>query len=112
MHQSESVLEIETHKILWNFEIQTNYLIPNKRLDLLKITKKKKKKKKKNENLPYRGLCCYRQILGPCQRTKKALENDGDGDTNCNCMFETLSKALERELEKLEIGKPSGSDGR
>ena len=25
-----------------------------------------------------------RQVLGHCQRTKKAMEPEGDGDTNCD----------------------------
>ena len=34
------MLENETHKILWDFEIQTDHLILDKRLDLVLITKK------------------------------------------------------------------------
>ena len=44
------VLENETSKILWDFEIQTNQQIPARRPDLLIINKKK-------ENLPNCGLC-------------------------------------------------------
>ena len=40
MHKPESVLENEPHKILWNFEIQTHYLIPARRPDLVIIKKK------------------------------------------------------------------------
>ena len=32
MQKQESVLENETHKILWDFEIQTDPLIPTRRL--------------------------------------------------------------------------------
>ena len=39
MHKLESVLENETHKILWDFEIQTDYLIPAIRKDLVLISK-------------------------------------------------------------------------
>ena len=28
MHKSESIWENEVHKILWDFEIQTDHLIP------------------------------------------------------------------------------------
>ena len=31
MHKPKSVLENETHKILWNFEIQTDHLISARR---------------------------------------------------------------------------------
>ena len=37
MHKPESVLENETHKILWDFEIQTDHLIPARRPDLVLI---------------------------------------------------------------------------
>ena len=41
MHKPESVLENETHKILWDFEIQTDHLIPARRPDQEIIYKKK-----------------------------------------------------------------------
>ena len=47
MHLSESVQENEMHKLVWNFEIQTDYLISAKRPDLVIVNKKKKKKEKK-----------------------------------------------------------------
>ena len=42
MHKPESVLENETHKILWDFEIQTDHLITARRPDLVLINKKKR----------------------------------------------------------------------
>ena len=53
MHNPESVLENETPKILWDFEIQMDHLISARRLDLV-IVKKKKRKKRKEKNLPNR----------------------------------------------------------
>ena len=46
MHNPESVLENDTHKLLWDFEIQTDHLISARRPDLIIIDKKKKKKTK------------------------------------------------------------------
>ena len=43
-HKPESVLENETHKILLDFEIQTDHLIPPRRPELVMVKKKKKKK--------------------------------------------------------------------
>ena len=40
--QPESVLENEMHKILWSFEIQTDYLTLVRIADLVMINKKKK----------------------------------------------------------------------
>ena len=42
MHELESVLENDTHKILWEFERQTDHLIPDTRAHLMVITKKKR----------------------------------------------------------------------
>ena len=41
MHNSESVLENETHKILWDFEIQKDYLIQIWRPDQMIVNNKK-----------------------------------------------------------------------
>ena len=46
MHNSESVLEKETYKLLWDFDIQTDRLISAKRPDLVIINNKKRRKKK------------------------------------------------------------------
>ena len=51
MHNSEFVLENETCKIPWNFEIQIDHLISARRPDQAIINNKKK-------NLPNGGLCC------------------------------------------------------
>ena len=42
MHNPESVLENETHKLLWDFEIQTDHQISARRQDLIIIKKKKR----------------------------------------------------------------------
>ena len=41
MHKPESILENETYKILWDFEIQTDHLILARKLDHVFINKKK-----------------------------------------------------------------------
>ena len=56
MHNSASVLENDTHKLLWDFDIQMDHLISARRPDQIIINKKKKKKKK--ENLQNCRLCC------------------------------------------------------
>ena len=52
MHQLESVLKNETHKILWDFEIQTNHLISDRRPDFVLINKRK-------NNLSSGKFCCF-----------------------------------------------------
>ena len=45
-HNPESVLENETQKPLWDFEIQTDHLITTGRPDLVIVNQKRKKKKR------------------------------------------------------------------
>ena len=45
MHNPAPVPENDTHKLLWDFNIQTDHLILARRPDLIIINKKKKKKK-------------------------------------------------------------------
>ena len=54
MHKPESLLKNETHKIFYDLEIPTDYLILARRPDLVMIHKKntRKKKQKKKKNLP------------------------------------------------------------
>ena len=49
MHNPAAVLGKDTHKLLWDFDIQTDHLISARKPDLIVINKKKKKKKKKKE---------------------------------------------------------------
>ena len=53
MHNPTPVLENDTHKFLWDFDIQTDHLMSARRPDLIIINKKKK-----NENLQNCRLCC------------------------------------------------------
>ena len=50
MHNPAPVLENATYKLLWDFNIQTDHLIPARRPDLIIINKK--------ENLQNSRLCC------------------------------------------------------
>ena len=45
IHKLAAVLENDTHKLLWDFDIQTDHLISARRPDLIIIKKKKKKKR-------------------------------------------------------------------
>ena len=68
MHSPESVLENETHKVLWDFEIQTDHLILARRPD-----SDSQQKKKKKENLPNIGFCrsCWPQGKTETKRQKR-----------------------------------------
>ena len=75
MHKTEPVFKTETHKLLWDFEIQTDHLISARRL-----TPRHKKK------LYFSGFCPSggtksqdirnqkdKQLLRPCQRAKRKV---------------------------------------
>ena len=47
MHNPAPILENDTHKLLWDFDVQTDLLISARRPDIIIINKKKKRKKKK-----------------------------------------------------------------
>ena len=44
MHNPASVLENDTHNLLWDFDIQTDHQISARRSDLIIINQKKKKR--------------------------------------------------------------------
>ena len=57
MHKQEYVLENETHKILWDSEVQMDHTLSPWRSDSVLINEQKKKKKKK-KNLLSSGFYC------------------------------------------------------
>ena len=89
MHNPESILENETYKLLWRFEIQTDHLILARRPDLIIINKiertcrivdfavlvdlRKIERKQKEGKVP-----------GPCLGIEKNVEHESDNYTNCN----------------------------
>ncbi len=42
LHNPESIQENETHKLLWDFEIQTDHLISTRRPDLIIVNKRRR----------------------------------------------------------------------
>ena len=64
MHNVESVLTNESHKHLWDFEIQTDRLALARRPDLLIVNKKR-------ENLLNYGLCSLGRPQIKTERKRK-----------------------------------------
>ena len=96
MHKPELVPQNELHKILWDFEIQTNYQISIKRPDLVLI-----KKKKRTYLMDFAILVDHRveikvsekmnKYLDLARELKKTEEHEGDSDTNCSwCTWNDL----------------------
>ena len=65
MHNQESVPENETHKVIWEFEIQTDHLIAAGRPDQVIVNSSQK------DNLPNSGLFCP---SGPQSNIKRRKE--------------------------------------
>ena len=63
MHNPESVKENETHKLLWDLEIQTDHIISARRPILMIVNKK--------ENLPNSGLSHSDSPQGKTERKLK-----------------------------------------
>ena len=77
MHNPAPVLENNTHKILWDFDIHTDHLISPRRTDPIIIYKKKKKKKKKKRTCKISDLAVpadYRIKLKECEKKDKYLD--------------------------------------
>ena len=113
MHSPTSVLENETQKLLWDFEIQTDYLISVRRPDLVRVNKKKKKVKNK-ENLPSYGPCCLGRPQSKIESKRKKkisiwtveFENERmNGDHPNNSIVKTgqNTKKRHRDMRKLAV---------
>ena len=97
MHNPAPVLENNTHKLLWDFDIHTDHLISARRPDLIIINKKKKKKKKKeitSKIVDFAVPAEHRIKLKECEKKdkyldlarelKKTVEYASDNYTNYN----------------------------
>ena len=96
MHNPEPVLENVSHKVLRDFDIQTDHLISARRPDLIIINKKKKKKICKifDSAVPsYHRInpkeCEKRdKYLDLARELKKTMDHEGDNYTNCDwCLW-------------------------
>ena len=112
MYNQESVLENETHEILWDFEIRTDHLNPVGFADLVIIYKSRK------ENLGYRVLwrprgpqskskrIRKREIrLDLARELKKTMEREGRGDTTSNFCARYNAQRIGKRTGGLTIRK-------
>ena len=112
MHNPAHVLENDSHKLLWDFDIQTDHLIPARRPDLIIINKKKKKR-----------TCKIVDFAVPADHRIKQKENEKKDEYfdlarelkklwNMQVTiipivigaFGTVTKGLLKGLEDLEVG--------
>ena len=109
MHNTAPVLQNDTHKLLWDFNIQTNHLIPARRPDLIIINKKKKICKIVDFAVP----ADHRIKLKECEKRDKYLELARELKKLWNMKvtiisivisaFCTETKGLLKSLEDLEV---------
>ena len=81
MLKPESLQENETREILWDFEIQMDHPILNRKLDLVLTNKKRELVVEWIFRVEIRNQSDKR-LLEPCQRTYKTVKHKGDDDTN------------------------------
>ena len=98
MHKPESIFENEMHKILRDFDIQTDHIIPEGKLDLVLINKKKNKRKKKKKKEIYSlldsAVPSERGNIDKYMDLARELKNH-EGEDNANCSWYTQNDPLE-----------------
>ena len=112
MHNPTPVLENDTHKLLWDFNIQTDHLIPARRPNLTIINKKKKKRICKI--VDFAVSADHRINLKECEKKDKYLDLARELKKlwNMKVTIEpivigalgTITKGLLKSLEDLEVG--------
>ena len=68
MHNAAPVLENDTHKLLWDFDIHTDHQISARRPNPIIIKKKKKKKKGICKIVDFAVLANHRIKLKECEK--------------------------------------------
>ena len=72
MQNTQAVIENDTHKLLWDFDIQTDHLISDRRPDQIIINKRKKKRICKI--VDFAVPADYRIKLKECEKRDKYLD--------------------------------------
>ena len=114
-HKSGSVQENEMQNILWDFKILTDYLIPDRRLDLELIGKKKKRKEHWHHvnfaaSMDYKVKIKEREKINKYkdlarELKQKFLEHAGDSDTNYSWCTWNSPQRTGKKLKELEISR-------
>ena len=110
MHNPAPVLENDTHKLLRDFDIQTDHLISARRPDLIILNKKKKICK----IVDFAVLADHRIKLKECEKRNKYLDLARELKKLWNMKvtiipivigaFSTVTKGLLKGLDDLEVG--------
>ena len=110
MHNPAPVQENDTHKLIWDFNIQTDHLIPARRPDLIIINKKERFCKIVDFAVP----ADHRINLKECKKKDKYLNLARELKKLWNMKvtivpivfgaFDTITKGLLKGREDLEVG--------
>ena len=90
MHNQAPVLENDSHKLLWDFNIQTDHLIPAGRPDLIIINKRKRICKIVDVAVPADHRINLKEsekkvkYLDLARELKKTVEHESNNCANCN----------------------------
>ena len=113
MHNPAPVLENDTHKLLWDFDVQTDPLLSARRPDLI-IINKKKKRKKICKIVDFALSADHRIKLKECEKRDKYFDLARELKKLWNMKvtiisivigaFGTVIKGLLKGLENLEVG--------
>ena len=116
MHNPAPVLENDLHKLLWDFNIQTDHLIPARRPDLIIINRKKKICKIVDFGVPVD----HRIILKESEKKDKYLDFARELKKLWNMKVAivpivigalgTITKGLLKGLEDVKIGRDYPND--
>ena len=90
MHNTAPVLENDTHKLLWDFDIHSDHLISARRPDLIIINKKKRICKiavRADHRIKLKECKNKDKYLDLARELKKAVEHESDDCTNCDWSF-------------------------
>ena len=111
MRNPAPVLENDTDKLLWDFDIHTHYLISARRPDLIIINKKKRSCK----IIDFAVLADHRIKLKECEKKDKYLDLAREMKKLLNMQltiipivigaFGTVTKGLLKGVEDLEVGE-------
>ena len=115
IHNPAPVLENNTHKLLWDFDVQTDHLISARRPDLIIINKKRRTCKIVDFAVP----ADHRIKLKECEKKDKYLEHARELKKLWNMQvtiipivigaFGTVTKGLLKGLENFEVGRRVGT---
>ena len=113
MHNPAPVLETNTNKLLWDFDIQTDHLISVRSPDLI-IINPPQKKKKICKIMDFAVPADHRIKLKECEKRDKFLDLARELENLWNmkvtiisiviCAFGTVTKGLLKGLDNLEVG--------